>query len=142
MNNEELQKFKNGCVQVQKSSDQLAFVIMGTNCKWENFFFKYKNEHIKANRRRNKDGVEAIINGNRFKTYYYSPDDIKLLFKENYNFISAKPIGLFVPPSYLESYFVKRKGLFSFLKLLDKLFGNFAFLSNYGDHYLIVFKKK
>ncbi len=142
LNNEELQKFKNGCEQVQKSSDQLAFVIMGTNCKWETFFFRYKNDRIKASRRRNKDGVEAIINGNPFKTYYYSPDDMKLLFKENYNYISAKPVGLFVPPSYLESYFIKRKGLFGFLKLLDKLFGNFAFLSNYADHYLIVFKKK
>lgn len=142
LNNEELQKFKNGCKQVQKSSDQLAFVIMGTNCKWENVFFKYKNESVKANRRGNREGVEAIINGNHFKTYYYSPDDMKQLFKENYNYISAKPIGLFVPPSYLESYFVKRRVLFGFLKLLDKLFGNFSFLSNYADHYLIVFKKK
>jgi ubiquinone/menaquinone biosynthesis C-methylase UbiE len=142
LNNEELKKFKNSCEQVQKSSDQLAFVIMSTNCKWEKFFFKYKNEYIQANRRRNLDGVEAIINANRFKIYYYSPDDMKQLFKENYNFISAKPIGLFVPPSYLESYFVKRKGLFGFLKLLDKLFGNFSFLSNYADHYLIVFNKK
>ncbi len=142
LNNEELQKFKNSCKQVQKSSDQLAFVIMGTNCKWENFFFKYKNEFIKANRRRNKDGVEANIKGNHFKTYYYSPADMKQLFKENYNYISAKPIGLFVPPSYLESYVVKRKGLFGFLKLLDNLFGHFSFLSNYADHYLIVFKKK
>lgn len=142
LNSEELHKFKNGCEQIQKPSDQLAFVIMGTKCKWESFFFKHKKEYIKANRRRNLDGVEAIINGNCFKTYYYSPDDMKQLFKDKYNYISAKPIGLFVPPSYLESYFVKRRVLFGFLKLLDKLFGNFSFLSNYADHYLIVFKKK
>lgn len=142
LNNKDLQKFKNGCEQVQNTSDQLAFVIMGTNCKWERFFFGYKNDHIKANRRKNINGVEAIINGNRFKTYYYSPDYMKQLFKENYSYIAAKPIGLFVPPSYLETYFAKKKGLFGILKILDRFFGNFSFFSNYADHYLIVFKKK
>ena len=142
LNNEELQKFKNGCVQVQKSSDQLAFVIMGTKCKWEQLYFSFNKDKAKATRRQNITGVDTLINDNHFKTYYYSPDDMKQLFIENYNCISVKPIGLFVPPSYLEPYVLKRKGMFAFLKLLDKLFGNFSFLSNYADHYLIVFEKK
>ncbi|MBK8369208.1 MAG: class I SAM-dependent methyltransferase [Bacteroidetes bacterium] len=142
LNNEELQKFKKGCEQVQKSSDQLAFVIMGTKCKWEQLYFSFNKDKAKATRRQNITGVDTLINDNHFKTYYYSPDDMKQLFIENYNCTSVKPIGLFVPPSYLEPYVVKRKVMFAFLKLLDKLFGNFSFLSNYADHYLIVFEKK
>lgn len=142
LNNDELQKFKTGCEQLQKPSNQLVFVIMGTKCKWEQFYFSFKKDKAKATRRQNKTGVDTVINNSHFKTYYYSPDYIKELFIKNYNCISVNPIGLFVPPSYLEPYVVKRKGIFAFLKLLDKLFGNFSFLSNYADHYLIVFEKK
>ena len=142
LSNNELLKFKAGCDQLQKPSNQLAFVIMGTKCKWEQLYFSFKKDKAKATRRQNKGGVDTLINDNHFKTYYYSPDDIKQLFIENYSCISVSPIGLFVPPSYLEPYVVKRRGMFGFLKLLDKLFGDFSFLSNYADHYLIVFEKK
>ena len=142
LNLNELQKFRTDCTQLQYKADQLAFVIMGTKCWWERLYFSLKNDKPKSIRRQNNDGVETIINDNHFKTYYYSPNDMKELFKENYNCINVKPIGLFIPPSYLEPYFVKRKMLFGFLIMLDKLFGHFSFLSNYSDHYLIVFEKK
>ena len=142
LNYKELQKFKLGCEQFQKPSDQLAFVIMGTKCKWETLYFRMKNDEEKSKRRQNTSGVDAIINSNHFKTYYYSPNQLKHLFEENYKCVTIKPIGLFVPPSYLEPYFVKRKVMFGFLKFLDLLFSHFSFLSNYADHYLIVFEKK
>ena len=142
LNKSALQKFKNGCEQLQEPSNQLAFVIMGTKCKWESLYFSFKKDKVKASRRQNINGTHTAINDQVFKTYYYSPNYFKKLFEENYNCISVNPIGLLVPPSYLEPYVVKRKGLFGFLKLLDKLIGNFSFLSNYADHYLIVFKKK
>ena len=142
LNISELQKFKTGCEQLQKPSDQLAFVIMGTRCMWENMYFRIKKDKAKATRRRNKLGVETVIDDNHFKTYYYSPDDMKKVFAETYTCVAVKPIGLFVPPSYLKGYIVKRKALFGLLKSLDKLFGGFSFLSNYADHYLIVFEKK
>ena len=142
LNANELQKFKMGCEQLQKPSDQLTFVIMGTKCKWERLYFRLKKDKAKATRRQNKGGVDTIINDSHFKTWYYSPDDMKELFKENYNCICVKPIGLFVPPSYLEPYVAKRKIVFGLLKALDTIFGSFSFLSNYADHYLIVFEKK
>jgi SAM-dependent methyltransferase len=142
LNSAEFQKFKIGCEQIQKSSDQLAFVIMGTKCWWERLYFRIKNDKVKATRRKNKAGVETIINEHHFKTYYYSPNYLKKLFKGNYVCTTLKPIGLFIPPSYLEPYFVKRKKLLKLLIWIDKLFSNFSFLSNYADHYLIILQKK
>jgi SAM-dependent methyltransferase len=138
----EMIQFENGCEKLQGYDDQLVFVIMGTKCLWERYFFIRKGDKEKAYRRSNKNGVETVIDSHHFKTYYYSPREIKSIFKKNYYHTATKPIGLFVPPSYLESYFVKRKGLFGFLKLLDKILGNFSFLANYADHYLIVLKRK
>ena len=76
LNNHEFQKFKAGCEQLQKSCDQLAFVIMGTKCKWEQLYFSFKKDKAKATRRQVKAGVETIINDNHFKTYYYSPAEM------------------------------------------------------------------
>lgn len=139
---QEMILFGDGCEQLQIHENQLAFVIMGTKCLWERFYFKKKGDKEKAFRRTNVKGVDTVIDKQQFKTYYYSPSDIKFFFKENYYHIATKPIGLFVPPSYLEPYFKKRKVVFHALVWLDKIFGRFSFLSNYADHYLIVFEKK
>lgn len=142
LSKDELMQFENGCEKLQGCEDQLVFVIMGTKCLWERFFFNKKGDKEKAYRRLNKNGVETVIDDCHFKTYYYSPGEVKNIFKKNYYHIATKPIGFFVPPSYLEPYFANKKIMFWFLKTLDKLFGNFSFLSNYSDHYIIVFEKK
>ncbi len=142
LSEKELIDFKNGCLQVQNTSGQLAFVIMGTTCWWERFYYNRKKDPARANRRLNKSGAETVMDGHHFKTWYYSPEDMKALFNSHYKHIATKPIGLFVPPSYLEHYVKKRKMLFGLLKFMDSLLGNFSFLANRADHYLIVFEKK
>jgi SAM-dependent methyltransferase len=142
LSEKELNDFKNGCVQLQNKSGKLAFVIMGTKCWWERFYYNRKKDPVKAKRRLNKAGTETVMDGNHFKTWYYSPDDIRVLFNNDYKHVTTKPIGLFVPPSYLEHIAKKRKVLFGLLKLMDALFGNFSFLADRADHYLIVFEKK
>jgi len=138
----ELIQFKNGCVMLQGYEDQLVFVVMGTKCIWEKLYFYFKKDTEKAKRRLDRQGVETVIGTSQFRTYYYSPNQIKKIFKEHYYHLATKPVGLFVPPSYLEPYFKNRNGLFFILKLLDRLFGSISFFSNYADHYLIVFEKK
>ncbi len=142
LSKDELKEFETGCSVLQNKNDQLAFVIMSSNCWWEKFYFTLKKNRSTATRRKNRDGVNTVLDGNHFTTYYYSPKEIKELFNLNYNHVSTKPIGFFVPPSYLSGYFKKHKLLFRVLKSLDRIFGNSSFLSNSADHYLIVFKKK
>jgi SAM-dependent methyltransferase len=141
LNANELIQFKNGCDTIQKTGDCLAFVIMGTQCLWERFYFNLKKDKERSGRRQNKMGVDTIINDEKFKTYYYSPEYFKELFRDDYEHMSAKPIGLFVPPSYLESYFVKRKFLLRVFRFCDRLC-SFSLFSNFADHYIITFKKK
>lgn len=141
LSSNELIQFKNGCDAVQTKGNRLVFVIMGTQCWWERFYFNLKKDKDKSTRRQNKKGAETIINDEKFKTYYYSPKYFEELFQDDYEYATTKPIGLFVPPSYLESYFIKRKFLLGVLRFFDGLF-SFSFLSNFSDHYIIIFKKK
>lgn len=138
----ELKTLKQHCLQLQPPKSKLLFVMMSSGCIWERFFFNRRKEPEKAARRQSKNGVEANIKGNCLLTYYYSPAELKDLFKKEYKCILLRPIGLFVPPSYLESFFAKRKKIFSLLAILDKLFTRFSIVANKADHYLIAFERK
>jgi 2-polyprenyl-3-methyl-5-hydroxy-6-metoxy-1,4-benzoquinol methylase len=120
--------------------DQLVFVIMGTNCLFEQFYFLVKGDFKKAFRRKKTEGVLTEMNKQTFLTYYYSPKQIKNMVGASYSVQKKLPIGLLVPPSYLESFFKKHLLLFNVLKYVNNLFCKFSIFSNYSDHYLIHFK--
>jgi hypothetical protein len=94
-----------------------------------------------AFRRGNKNGVQVSLNDKAFTSYYYSPSRIRNLFKNHFTTLSVLPVGFFIPPSYLNSFFEKRKSLFGLLSKLEKSSG-YSFLSSYSDHYLIHLKKR
>jgi SAM-dependent methyltransferase len=142
LNSNELVEFKLACIEKQSRTNKIALVIMGTNCLWERLFFWIKKDKVKFNRRRLKQGVDTVIDSVSFKTFYYSPTDIQELFEDQYKSILVKPIGLFVPPSYLEPYVKKRIQILNIFIFLDKLFSRFSFFVNMSDHYMIILEKK
>ncbi len=139
---DELIEFKKACIEKQSRTNKLALVIMGTNCLWERLFFGIQKDKANRRRRKNKQGVDTVIDSLQFKIFYYSPTDIEKLFEDQYNSVLVKPIGLFVPPSYLEPYVVKRPLFFKCLVFLDNLFSRFSFFANASDHYIIILEKK
>lgn len=138
----EISEFARACFNQLPSDSELFFVIMGTKCFWERFYFLLKGKLTKAFRRSSKLGVRTNISGQEFTTWYYSPKEIKNIFRSKYNYIGKGAIGLFVPPSYLNPFFEKRIGLLNFLARLDKLFTTFKWTANYADHYYIHLKKR
>ncbi|MBC7863051.1 MAG: methyltransferase domain-containing protein [Bacteroidia bacterium] len=121
---------------------RLVLVIMGRKCKWERSYFKKKKENEKAKRRMSEEGIKTMISGCSVETWYYSPKEIIRIFAANFNAVNTKPVGLFIPPSYLNNYFGKKKITLNILNLLEKLFGEFSVFSDYADHYFIILEKK
>lgn len=138
---DELRTFAGEIKTLLKPNGQLAFVIMGRNCRWERFYFKRKKKTAEANRRRSKEPVTASIGGQNFPVWYYSPEEFYAFFEKEFSIVRKKPVGLFIPPSYLESWFVKRPVLLSFLGFLEKLFP-FSFCSDLADHYYLEMKSR
>ena len=138
----ELKSFSNTCLNLTSQNADLIFVIMGRKCLWENsyFFLKRNTKHIF--RRKNRSGVNTEIKGSSFQTYYYSPKEIKSIFQHSFNLVKCSPVGFFIPPSYLNPFFVKHKKLFSSLCKLETAITSVNFLSDYADHYLIHLKRK
>ncbi len=120
----------------------IALVIMSKQCWWEKFYFWIKGNKQERNRRLQAGPVTVNINGNSQPVWYYNPVEIEKIFSGEFTKLYTKPVGLFIPPSYMEGYFSRRKGLLQLLNGLEKLLGGFSFLSAYADHFLIVLKRK
>jgi hypothetical protein len=55
------------------------------------------------------EDVQFNINGYSMPVFYYSPRDLKKLFQSKFKLVETHPAGLFIPPSYLEKQFSKRR---------------------------------
>jgi ubiquinone/menaquinone biosynthesis C-methylase UbiE len=121
---------------------QLMMTLMPTFCFWETFYFLVKLKFIKAFRRFSKSGVSVKINGSDLKTFYYSPSTIKNIFASDFKFISVKPVGLFIPPSYLEKYFNGNENKINFLIRLERIINQLGFFSGFSDHFMIHLQAK
>lgn len=116
-------------------------VIMGTNCLWEDVYFK-RISHPGYRRRKRSEGVSTSVNGLTFTTWYYSPQQVTAFLNEHFTTERIMPVGLWVPPSYLNYYFAKRPLLLKGLYALERLFAGFSSLANSADHYCILLKRR
>jgi hypothetical protein len=114
---------------------------MPKKCLWERVYFILKGQFKKAFRRNTNNSVQANVDGVQVHTWYYNPKDIVTLAEDNYKTLAVKPIGMSIPPSYLESFFKNKKGLLKLLIRFEGLF-SFRFWAKYADHYLIVLQKR
>lgn len=135
----ELQTFFLSVKNILKKQGKIVLVIMPKNTLWEKIYFSLKTDFKKATRRNTSNYIEANVDGVTVKTWYFNPKEIKDI-AGNFSIKKIKPIGLFVPPSYLQNSFLGKKWMVSFLNKLDFLFG-FPFLAKYADHYYIELQK-
>lgn len=137
----ELASFLKNATSILTQSGKLALVIMPKNALWEQLYLLLKMDFRNIFRRKREYAI-AHVDGQKVKTFYYNPKDIVNLANTRYFVHTLKPIGFFIPPSYLESYFKNKFKVISFLRTLDQIIKNITWLARYSDHYLIVLQKK
>lgn len=120
---------------------RLFFVIMGSSCLWEILYYLFKLRPAAAFRRK-RNAVSFQSAGGAIPVFYHSPRNLRKIFNPLYRYCSSKPVGLFIPPSYLEKQFQKRQKWLRNLSRLEKKFSRYPALSNLADHYCIIFQKK
>lgn len=119
----------------------LAVVIMGRFCWWESLYFLAKMQLTKAFRRLRHEPTAAQLNKDTFvDTWYYSPGDC-LKMAAGFELSALRPVGFWLPPSYLEPFFQKRPASIRFLSKLEKRFGQWRWPSYAADHYCLVLQK-
>lgn len=137
---EEINQFMINSANLLNKNGKLVLVVMPKLTLKEIVYFLAKFSPKRAFRRMKKNGVLANVEGKLVRTYYYNPND--LLHSELYSLESCSPIGLSVPPSYLENRYKSRPELIKRWFEKDiKRFNNIR-LSKLADHFCIVLQKK
>lgn len=124
-----------------KPDGSMIFVVFGTKCLWEKLYFLLKGRKEEMNRRSRNRPVYAQLLKSGIQIHYYSPVEIQELFGNYFKVAKIKPVGLFIPPTYLDRFFEHRKFFFWILKCADRLAEPFSFLADLADHYIIELKK-
>lgn len=137
LNKQELQSFFHSSTKLVSSNGKLVLVIMPKNCFWESIYFLLKLDFKKAFRRNTSKALKVNVDDKKVATWYYNPKEIKHLANPYFKVIRSKPIGFFIPPSYMESYFIKYPKFLRILEKLEKTTRKWQFLARFSDHFLI-----
>ncbi|HAD14466.1 MAG TPA: hypothetical protein DCF33_18745 [Saprospirales bacterium] len=118
-------------------------VVMGRFCWWESLYFLLKGKFRQAFRRLSKSPVDAFLTPQTsIPTWYFAPNELATLLQlvNNKNTI-CRPVGFWLPPSYLNPFFAKRPRLLSVLAWLERFVAP-GWSACAADHYLICMEKE
>ncbi len=134
---EAIRQFGQNSQRLLKKDGRMIAVIMSTFCLWEHLYFIYQRDPKKAFRRWRKSPADFKVGQEQMPIWYYSPKGFQKLMGSAFQMKACLPIGLLVPPSYLESFFQKHPNWLQQLYDWEWKWGQQSFLGRFGDHYLI-----
>lgn len=132
-----LKKLSKIASRLLKPNGHFIGVIMPDLCLWESLYFLGKFNGKKAFRRYKTGPLVVNIQGQEVETWYYSPRRVEMLFDDEFRLKHLQPVGLFLPPSYLDPFFKQRQGLLNRLDSLEEKTNRHPFTARYADHFLI-----
>lgn len=134
------QELANTFARLLAPGGQLILVYISKYCWWEKWYYFLTKDRKNSNRRIQKGPVYAQLGATKIPIWYYSIEQLQDIFQPHFRKIAQKPIGLFIPPSYVEGQVKKRPRLFKFLERLDQI-ARIPSLANYADHFALILKK-
>jgi ubiquinone/menaquinone biosynthesis C-methylase UbiE len=138
----ELERTARGLSALVKPGGGLAVVVFGKYTFWEMLWFLPRFQLGKAFRRWTSRAVPVILKENVIQdVYYYPVKQVRRMMKD-FRLVEKRPVGLFVPPSYLEGSMRKRPRFFRWLDRREKRWGRTSFLAAGADHAYLLFKKE
>ncbi len=139
---QDLAKLSQEIVNLLEDNGRFIAVVMPKFCLWESIYFAAKFQFEKIFRRNSNKAVKVKVGTDYIETWYYSPSDFKHIFGHEFEILKSLPIGIALPPPYLNAFFEKKKSILRILLKLENVLKNLAGLSSISDHYLIDFIKR
>lgn len=137
MNPESLQTLLRKLPAILNPGGRFVGVVMPKFCMWETIFFLLRLQFRKAFRRLSSKQAYSDLHGSASKTWFYHPSQIREWSRENFRVVRLQPVGLALPPAYLERFFSVKKRWLLKLNHFEKKFNKSTFLSGIADNYLI-----
>lgn len=109
-------------------------------CLWETAWYLLHGNPEKAFRRW-PGRHQAMLQGMPVDVYYPTLNSLRNAFLPYFRIRGVRAIGLFVPPSYVESWIRKHPLLLRIFVSLDAVLSRLPLLHTLGDHMLLHFEK-
>lgn len=137
INPESLQTLMEKLPTILNPGGRFIGVVMPKFCAWETVFFLLRFQLKKAFRRLTAKETFSDLHGPNLKTWYYHPSQLKTWSKENFKLVSLRPIGVALPPAYLERFFSVRKRWLLGLNKIENKLSKSSLFSAMADNYII-----
>lgn len=137
INPESLQVLLRKLPSILNSGGRFVGVVMPKFCAWETIFFLLRFQFGKAFRRLSSQQAFSDMHGPNVKTWYYHPSQLTKWSKDHFRVVSLRPIGLALPPAYLERFFSMRKRWLLRLNKIEKNLSGSSLFSGMADNYII-----
>lgn len=137
-----LQKLLAKLPSLLKPNGRFIGVIMTRFCLFESVYHLLKFQFGKAFKRWSAKEVITTINDTTLKTWYYRPSTITRWASKNFEVINVNPVGVVLPPYYLDNFFLRKKRLLLRLTNIEKKFSENSFYAEISDHFILDLKVK
>lgn len=141
---EHLKAFGAEILRLLRPGGLFAAVVMGRFCWWESAYFFLKGRPRAAARRWSGGPVPARLDAaTEVPTWYYSPAEFQQFFP-SLAVHTIQPVGIWLPPSYLDPWFVRHPGWLRGLRGLDALEKKYrgGRWAAAADHFLMVLERR
>lgn len=125
-----------------KPGGKFIAVVMNDFCPWEIFYYMLKLDPKNAFRRFKKEGIDAALDAEKVKTFYFSPKEFASDFTEHFETEKIYAHGLFTPSPYLLGIYKRIKPIVKIWMKIDEIVKSIFPFNRFGDHFIIVLKKK
>lgn len=115
----------------------LVVVVMPRACLWETLYFLGRARPKAAFRRFSAKPVSAPVGGGTVMTWYHGPRSLEVSFGHGFVTADIVPIGLTVPPSFLEPWADRHPRILAALDKTDRRLRSIPLLASIADHALI-----
>jgi len=125
-----------------RTSGSVVLCYMGPFCAWETAWYFAHLEPGKSVRRWKPGGVMAQVGGGEeFPVHYPKVRDLVRAFLPAFRLVEWKGIGVFVPPSYAETFAARHTSLLKLATRVDRAVATWPVFRGIADHVLLRFEK-
>lgn len=124
--------------QLISPSAYITWVIMPPVSLWE--FSRILKGKWSAFRRLKKNGTLAQLEGEHFKTYYYSLQQIKKAFGPRFKLIKSEGLGALSPPPASHIFIKNYPNIFKLLQKTDEQVRHSFPFNRWADHIIVTFQ--
>jgi ubiquinone/menaquinone biosynthesis C-methylase UbiE len=112
-------------------------IIMPKFCLWESIYYFARFQFSRMFRRWTSSEVIGNLHGTVLRTWFYSPSQIRAWAEKNFMVIKTQPVGIALPPTCLDTFFLRKKKFLISLHQLEKKINQHSLYSGMADHFII-----